>query len=173
MILPDALLAIVKNTLFTYSESDEYKNDMQHPRHMELMAKDMQKYFEDNTVITYAWTAVNTQGTPDPVTTYQGTVKFTPAWNLDMPMSLMPGLSGKIHSSVSGGLITAAAGWTVPPGTFLMLPLYLPQHTVAEECLMECIVRPTCNWIKTLINPAPLAGVHGAYTGTAVMTAIT
>ena len=163
---------LLYGNLRNYSESESYKNDMENPQHMKIMAETMQSYFEANIEITYGWAAKLTTEpyTPDPAVSFNSTVKFS-AWNLNKPMTLET-LATKIYASVSSGVINHAAGFTVSPGSFLISPLVLPKHTVADECLMKCIVEPVCNWILTLINPAPLAGVHGPYSGATTGMAI-
>ncbi len=155
-----------------YSSSEEYQNDMEHPNHMNVMAETMQKYFEENTEITYGWAAVlpPPASTPDPVVLFKSTVKFA-KWNLSMPMTLI-GLAAKIMASTATGVITHAEGFAVSPGTYLIKPLVLPQNSDPEQCLMKCIVEPVCDWMLTLINPLPLPGTHGTFTGSTVSMVI-
>ena len=167
------LYDILYEKLVNYSESDAYKNDMENPQHMKVMAETMQKYFEDNIEITYGWYAQLTAYpyTPDTVVSFDSTVKFSP-WDLSKPMTL-EGLASKIMASVATGVITHPIDFAVTPGSFLIMPLVLPQHMVADECLMKCIVEPVCNWIVTNINPEPLSGVRAMlYTGATTSMAI-
>jgi hypothetical protein len=163
---------ILKNNLDNYSESDAYKNDKENPLHMKIMAETMQSYFEENIEITYGWSATNqSSGSPDPVIFFQSTVKFS-AWDLTKPM-VLEGLAAKIMASVATGVITHPVEFVVTPGSFLIKPLVLPQHSVADECLMKCIVEPVCNWIVTNINTASLPGMRaGIFIGATVGMAI-
>jgi hypothetical protein len=164
MIDKQDLHDLLYDNLLNYSKSDEYKNDMENPQHIKIMAETMQSYFEDNTEITYLWSATNpSSGSSDPVTSFKSTVKFS-KWDLSMPMSL-PGLAVKIMAATATGVISHAVGFAVDPGSYLIKPLILPQHSDASQCLMKCIVEPVCDWMKTLINPAPLSGTHTAYSG--------
>jgi hypothetical protein len=165
-----ALHDLVRDKLAAYSESSEYLNDREHPQHMAVMAATMQKYVEDNAVIAYAWSGVNPSGSSDPIKSFASTVKFT-AWDLSSPMSLS-GLTDKMAVAVATGTITHPAGFTLPAGSFAAKSLTLPSNTDPAQCLMKCIIEPVCAWIKTLINPAALAGSHGAFTGTATMNGI-
>ena len=156
---------LLRKNLREYSESDEYRNNMERPEHMRIMAGTMRAWFEENTEIVYAWSATNPYGTPDPTVEFASTVRFSP-WDLSSPMSL-PGLATRIAAAVSAGIVTHPPGFLLPPGSFLIRPLTLPRHAVAEECLMKCIVEPVCDWITTLVNPSPLSGSHGAFIGAA------
>jgi len=158
------LYDILYKNLRDYSESEAYKNDLEHPDQMRVMAETMQEYFEKNTEITYSWSAKNpSSGSSDPVTSFQSTVKFS-KWDLSYPMSL-PGLASKIMAATATGVITHAAGFNVAPGSYLIKQLVLPQNSDSKQCLMKCIVEPVCEWMITLINPASLSGTHGAFTG--------
>jgi len=162
---------ILYDNLKNYSDSDAYKNDMENPLHMEIMAKTMQSYFEKNIEITYNWSAANpSSGAPDPVIFFKSAVKYT-KWDLTKPMTL-EGLALKIMTATASGIINHPIEFLVIPGSFLIKPLILQKHTIAEECLMKCIVEPVCNWIKTLINPAPLSGTHTVFAGATTGMAI-
>jgi len=159
------LFDLLYDNLRNYSQSDAYKNNMKNPQHMKVIGDTMQDYFEENLEITYDWEAytTSTPSSTDPVTSFQSTVKFSP-WDLSKPMTLI-GLATKIMNSVATGVISHPVGFSVTTGSFLILPLVLPQYSKAAECLMKCIVEPVCNWILTLINTAPLSGSHGAFIG--------
>jgi hypothetical protein len=164
------LYKLVRDKLVAYSESSGYLNDRAHPQHMAVMAATMQTYFEDNVVITYAWSGVNPSGSSDPIRSFTSTVKFT-AWDLDAPMSLS-GLTAKLIAAVATGTIAHPAGFTLPKGSFASRPLTLPANADTAQCLMKCIIEPVCAWIVTLVNTAAISGSHGAFTGTATMSGI-
>ena len=163
------LYDLLYENLVNYSQSDAYQNDMEHPEHMQIMAETMQEYFEENTEITYGWEAYAESGS-DPVASFQSTVKFSP-WDLSAPMTLQ-GLAAKIMAATATGVISHPSGFSVEPGSYLILPLVLPYNMNWEQCLMKCIVEPVCDWMLTLINPASLAGAHTAFTGGTVSMAI-
>ena len=155
----------IKDSFKKYNDGD-YKNEMESPRHLKILGDEMKKYFEDNIEITYGWAAVlpPPASTPDPVVTFDSTVKF-PAFDLTTANDLVS-LALLIQTSILGGIISHAAGFTIPPGTFLMkAPLVFPQTTDADTAVYTCIVVPTCAWVLTLINPVPLSGLHGSYSG--------
>jgi len=163
---------ILFDNLRNYSESDAYKNDRENPQHMMVMAETMRTYFEEKMVITYGWGATNpSSGATDPARFFESTVRFS-TWNLSRPMTL-GGLATRIIASVSAGVINHPLAFSVTPGSFFIRPLVLPQHNIADECLMRCIVAPICNWIKTLVNPAPLSGTHGVFAGATTSMVIT
>jgi len=156
----------LKKELTDYSESDLYKNDKENPLHMKIMADVMKEYFEDKTEITYGWLAQLpvTPFTSDSAISFESSVKFL-AWDLTSPGTLEV-LALKIMASVATGVITHAEEFaTVAPGSFLVLPLILPQCSDPDKALMKCIVEPVCDWYITLINPVPLAGAHLTYVG--------
>jgi hypothetical protein len=166
------LYDIVYKNLCDYSESPAYKNNMENPDQMRVMAGTMQSYFEENTEITYGWQAQlpDKPYTSDPVTSFVSKVEFS-TWDLSRPMSL-PGLAAKIMAAVSTGVIKHPSGFSVTPGSFNILPLTLPQNKDAEKCLMKCIVEPVFDWYLTLINPASLSGSHAAFVGATTSMAI-
>jgi len=158
----------IKTALSDYNNSS-YKYDTESPQHLKIIGDTMKDYFEENTEITYSWSAVMPPpaSTPDPVTSFKSTVLFpnfdiTPAHSLD-DMALF------IQAAFAGAIIKHAVGFTVAPGTFLALaPPVLGRSTDTETALLTCISSPVCTWVLTLINPAPLAGSHAAYTGATI-----
>ena len=155
----------IKDAFKNYNEGG-YKNNMENPAHLKMLGDEMKKYFEANTEISYGWTAVlpPPASTPDPVIKFDSTVKF-PSFDLTAATDLIT-LAALVQASILGGIINHAAGFTVIPGSYLMKsPLFFPQTTKADEALFSCIVSPTCIWVLTLINPAPLPGAHGPYSG--------
>lgn len=157
--------------LIAYAQGD-YKDEMESPKTMKVLADAMKEYLEANLEVTYAWVATRpSDGSPDPVTSYKGTVKFT-SFNLDRPMTLNPGLSGKIVASVATGVITAPSGFSVSPGSFTPMPLTLPQGGSFSDAMLNNIFKPVCNWIKTCMPGASMAGSHAAYVGAGTMVNI-
>jgi hypothetical protein len=162
-ISENALYDKVYNALVSYSQG-EYIDEMETPKHMKIMGDEMKDYFEDNTVITYGWSAANpSSGTTDPVQSFTSEAVF-PSFDILQPMSL-PGLAAKIMAAFQGAKIRHPAMWQIPDGTFLIKPLVLPQSANANTALMDCIIHPVCVWVKTLVNPSPLSGTHGEFTG--------
>ena len=151
---------------FDEYNNGDYKNEMNSPKHLKILGDEMKKYFEDNTKITYGWAAVlpPPASTPDPVVTFNSTVKF-PSFNLTAAVDLIT-LALLVQTSILGGIISHAAGFTVAPGSYLLKsPLVFPLTATAESAIYTCICVPTCAWVLTLANPAPLAGSHAAYSG--------
>jgi hypothetical protein len=153
----------VYNALVSYSQG-EYMDEMETPRHMEIMGDEMKEYFEDNTTITYGWSAANpSSGATDPARSFTSKATF-PSFDITRPMSL-PGLAAKIITAFQGAKIKHPTAWQIPDGVFLIKPLILPQSASANTALMDCIIRPVCVWVKTLVNPSPLSGTRGSFTG--------
>jgi hypothetical protein len=170
-IIANDLHDLLRAKLRDYSDSDEYKNDKMNPLHMDIMAETMQSYLEENLEVFYRWAASNpSSGAPDPVISFQSTVKFG-KWDLSKPMTL-EGLQKKIVASVSTANIIHPPNFKIPGGSFLIKPLLLQKHDIAQECLMKSIVEPLCDWIITLVNPAPLPGTNGVFAGAAIKTRI-
>lgn len=46
----------IKDALKNYNEGS-YKDGMNSPQHLKILGDEMKKYFEDNTEISYGWTA--------------------------------------------------------------------------------------------------------------------
>jgi hypothetical protein len=149
-----------------YNNGD-YKQDMKHPRHLKIMGDTMKEYFEEKTEITYGWEAYlpPPAGTKDPVTSFQSEVEF-PAFDLTPSVNLIT-LAALIMAAVLNGVINHPAAFSITPGSFAMKSLLvLPPHPSGPAGAMyNSIVKPTCDWVLTCINPAPLTGTHGAFTG--------
>jgi hypothetical protein len=153
-------------TALTAYNNGEYKNDPNQPQHLKIIGDTMKDYFEENTEITYSWAAVlpPPTSTPDPVTSFKSKVSFpdfdiTPSHNLD-DMALY------IHAAFVAAKINHASGFSVNTGTFLApAPPVFGRTTEAATAIYTCIIVPLCAWVLTLINPAALAGAHGAFTG--------
>jgi hypothetical protein len=156
----------IKDAFKDYNDG-AYKNEMKSPKHLKILGDAIKAYFEDKTEITYGWAAAAPPpaSTPDPAVAFNSTVKF-PAFDLTAATSLAT-LAALIQAAALSGVISHATGFTVAPGSFLAAaPLALPAQTqYAEDILYKAIAKPVCAWYLTCINPAPLAGAHGPYTG--------
>ena len=162
----------IKDALDKYHKN-EYEDNKNNPKHLKILGDEMKKYFEENIEITYGWAAALPPpvSTPDPVVMFDSTVKF-PAFDLTAAKDLIT-LASLVQVSILGGTITHAAGFAVTPGTFLIkTPLAFPPSADAGTALFSSIILPTCIWVLTLINPAPLPGTHGPYTGAAAGMAV-
>jgi len=157
-----------KDALKEYNDGD-YKDEMNAPKHLKILGDEMKKYFEDNIEISYGWAAAlpPPASTPDTAVAFDSTVSF-PSFDLTAAADL-GALAALVQASILGGIISHAAGFTVAPGSFLMKsPLVFPRiadSSLADSALLTCIFSPACLWVLTLINPAPLAGTHGPYSG--------
>jgi hypothetical protein len=155
----------IKDALADYNNG-AYPNEKDNPQHLKIIGDTMKDYFEKNTEITYGWSAAlpPPASTPDPVTSFKSKVDFpnfdiTPSTNL-ITMALL------IQAAFVNAKIKHADGFSIPDGSFLaVMPPIFPPSTDAETALLNSIINPTCLWVLTIINPAPLAGTHGPYTG--------
>jgi hypothetical protein len=143
-----------------------YKDNMKNPKYLKIMGDEMKKYFEENTEISYTWSALLPPpvSAPDPVVKFDSKVEF-PSFDLTPAIDLIT-LAVLVQTAILGGVISHASGFSVAPGSFLMKsPLFLPLTQDANSAIFSCIVSPTCAWVLDLANPAPLAGAHGPYSG--------
>jgi hypothetical protein len=145
-----------------------YKNEKKSPKHLKILGDAMKAYFEEKTEITYGWSAVTPppSSTPDPIVSFKSTVRF-PSFDLTPSVSLIT-LAALIQSAVLSGVIQHPTGFTVTPGSFIAVtPLVLvPQEQHGNTVFYNSIVKPTYAWYLKCINPTPLAGQHGSYSGT-------
>jgi hypothetical protein len=161
---------LVYAALAEYSQG-AYQNEMANPQHMKILGDTMKDYFEANIEVTYSWSATNpSSGVPDPSTSFVSGADF-PMFDLTMPMSL-PGLASKIMTAFQGASVKHPSTWGIPPGTFNISQLVLPQSSNADTALMNSIIRPVCEWIKAMVAAVPLSGSHAGFTGIATMSSI-
>jgi hypothetical protein len=144
-----------------------YKDEKNSPKHLKILGDAMKAYFEEKTEIAYGWSAVlpPPASTPDPVAKFDSAVKF-PAFDLT-PSANLTTLAALIQAAVLSGVIQHAAGFTVTPGSFLAVTqlVLVTQAQHGNTVFYNSIVKPTCAWYLKCINPAPLAGQHGSYSG--------
>ncbi|GHU65095.1 hypothetical protein FACS189447_03420 [Spirochaetia bacterium] len=157
-----------------YNNGD-YKNDMNHPQHLKIMGDTMKEYFEENTEVTYGWEAYGPApaSVKDPVVQFDSRPEF-PQFDLTAAVDLIT-LAALIQAAVIGGVMVHQADFSgVALGSFLAVtPLIFPLHPQGPDGAMYAsIVKPTCDWVLTCINPAPLSGAHAAFTGATISMGI-
>lgn len=158
----------VKDAMAEYNDGD-YKNEKNSPKHLKILGDVMKEYFEDNIEISYGWAATlpPPASTPDPVVLFNSTVEF-PSFNLTAAVDLVT-LALATQISILGGVISHADGFTVIPGTFtIKLPLFFPPADNAETAMFDSVISPVCAWVLTLVNPIPILGAHGPYSGATI-----
>jgi hypothetical protein len=152
---------------FQEYNQDGYKNEKNSPKHLKILGDTMKKYFEEKTEISYGWAATTPPpaSTPDPTVKFDSTVKF-PAFDLTAAIDLIT-LAALIQAAVLSGVITHPAAFSVTPGSFKANStlVLLSQASHGNTVFYLSIVKPTCVWYLTCINPTPLAGQHGSYSG--------
>jgi hypothetical protein len=149
-----------------YSQNG-YKNEKDSPKHLKILGDAMKAYFEENTEIAYGWSAVTPppSSSPDPVVSFKSTVRF-PAFDLTSSVNLTT-LAALIQAAILSGVVSHASGFSVAPGSFVAVTQLVldPQTQHGNKAFFLAITKPVCAWIKTCINPSPLPGSHGAYSG--------
>jgi hypothetical protein len=151
---------------FSSYNNGNYSNEKMSPQHLKILGDTMKDYLEEKTVVTYGWAAAlpPPASTPDPVTSFKSEAEFD-KFDLTSASDLIT-LAALIQAAVIAGKINHAEGFEVKTGSFLAVkPLVLSQQKTLPEAFYNCITKPTCAWYLTCINPAPLAGTHGPYTG--------
>jgi hypothetical protein len=144
-----------------------YQGEKNSPKHLKILGDTMKAYFEEKTEITYGWSAVlpPPASTPDPIVKFDSTVKF-PVFDLTSAASLTT-LAALIQAAVLSGVINHASGFSVTPGSFIAVTqlVLVPQTQYGNNVFFPAITKPVCAWYKTCINPSPLSGSHGPYSG--------
>jgi len=170
MISSSALYTAIMSNLQNYNNGD-YQNEKDNPRHLHIMEDTIVDYFEANLVVTYSWTATNTSGTSDPITSFNSGIVFS---GIDLMNSGdLDGLAGRLQVAFANASIVHPTGFTLPVGVLSISNLSLVSvGQNGEDVIKTSITDPLCAWAITLINSSPLSGAHGAYTGSAVMTSI-
>jgi hypothetical protein len=120
----------------------------------------------DNISITYGWSAINpSSGTPDPVVTFTATVL---GGGTLTPSSSFPLMLIKLATLIKGLTITAAAGFVIAPLVFNpagVLTVVMTNENTQDAAIEHFCAQIITSIISTFPNPAPAAGVHGAFTG--------
>jgi hypothetical protein len=167
MAISDTELSDRIMAAFQDYNSNGYKNEKNSPKHLKILGDTMKAYFEEKTEITYGWSAVTPppSSTPDPVVSFKSTVKF-PAFNLTPSVNLIT-LAALIQAAVLGGVISHASGFMVKSGSFKANTqlVLVTQAQYGNNVFFLSITKPVCAWYKTCINPSPLSGSHGPYSG--------
>ena len=134
--------------------------------YVDAFDKGLTEYVEENMEITYFWSAVSPPpaSTPDPITSFSSELVIA-----DKKIGQPPTIAawGPLIMACFAKAITKheAAFSTVAPGTLLIKPLVIAPVPGEYPAPLLSICTQIYIWLLTCINPAPLAGVHGAFTG--------
>ena len=124
------------------------------------------KNIVDTIDVTYAWAATNpASGVPDPIIVF--TAKVSGNGTLTPSMSF-PEMLIKLSTLIKGLTIAAATGFTVGPLTFN--PAGVLVAAMAMENTHDLAMTNFCTQIVAslklaFINPTPVSGSHGVFTG--------
>ena len=122
-------------------------------------------YLENNCMVTYSWSATLPASpfTPDPVTSFDAHINFSSfsignAVDIDAWALLLQG-------AIMGAVIAPdiyVPPFALPPMTFLLTGALTLTQSGETEYLsaLTYICDEIITWIKTLINPTPVAGTH-------------
>ncbi len=119
----------------------------------------LKSYLEDNLEVRYSWGATNPSGSPDPATSFTAHITYS-SFDIGTPDSF----------SAWGAMIkdVVVAGSVLPDDASFVLPAMKLNSGVPLVLVqggdLENICSQICTWIKTCVNPTPVAGVHGAFT---------
>ena len=139
---------------------------------IQQLAKTIGNYITGNTQITYSWIGANPSGTPDPVVSFTASLKgtvslITPTGVPDLCMQLSIGIKAL---TVTPGDSTFVVPLVLNPGGTVSITLTPSEDTF--EKAMNALAAQIVSSMQSYLNPTPIPGSHGAFTGTAVMTAL-
>lgn len=136
-------------------------------------------YLNQNILVTFSWTAVAPNGQSDPVTTATGMVSgilvnLTPS-NLSEASQVKTWFDTAIGVGIKLGTYTITdAGFAVSPGTMLDLPpLDLSRQGNSREDAILVLAQSIVDAVKAYVPAVPVAGTHGAFTGTGSVVSLT
>lgn len=153
-----------------------------------------QEYLEGNTEITFSWAGIGPPpaSTPDPVTSYEAEIAWT-VFPLVNPAGTTPEQALSLFSvNIEAVLITGIVTPALSADGVLIVPPFVTTPTVllgtgssinlttsekesqqdAMEAICDQIIGDITTGIKSMINPTPVTGTHGTYSGSGVMTLI-
>lgn len=165
---PQAMCDAIKKEYDDVTASINWK-DGQRPAslaYVEAFDRGLTNYVEKNMEITYGWSAVlpPPASTPDPVTSFESTLKIADK-NIGQPSTI----------AAWGPLIMACFSKTVTrhqsdfsavsPGTLLIKTLVIAPTPGEYPGPLLSICTQIYLWLLSCVNPTPLTGAHGPYTG--------
>lgn len=122
-------------------------------------------YIQDNCVINYSWAATDPTPTPDPTVSFTASISF-PSFSIGNAPDINA-WALLLQNAIMGGIISPDdSTFLLPPMSFLLTnPLVITQSGKTEYLdALTSVSTEIINWIKTLINPTPVAGTHLTYT---------
>ena len=135
----------------------------------------IQSYISGNASISYTWAGVNPSGTPDPITSFTAKFKSTPQITLSVSSSYPLFIIAFSSFLKSITILPSDSSFVMSPLTLLSTGLIVstPSNKTTQSEALLSFSNDIITSLSTLfINPTPVAGVHGVYTGTGIMTLI-
>lgn len=132
-------------------------------------------YVEANAEVTYAWVAATTTTppTPDPVTSWKGTIKTSGSLslcNLNTPDAALAAMSAQMNAAAALWVVEPPAGFSLSPMLVIPTINLTKSGATDRDAAMKSIVTDIINGIK-MATPAS-SGSHGSYVGAATFTII-
>ena len=132
----------------------------------EQFGKSTGEYIQQNAVVTYGWAASNETGEPDPATSFTQ-ASISGAIGIPQPAN-WPMFALLLDQMILRFTINAPGAWSITPGKFAgTMGLNIAQMMLTNtfEDAMLKIATAIVTGVKMMVNPAPLSGSHGAFTG--------
>jgi hypothetical protein len=127
----------------------------------------------DNISITYGWAATNpATGAPDPVAIFSASVS---GGGTLAPSNSVPLMLVKLAALIKGLTISAPAGFVVAPLAFNpagALAVVMANEDTQDAAIEHLCAQVIAGILSTFSNPAPIAGLHGAFSGATTGMAI-
>ena len=156
----------------------EWKFDKEPGQFFADLSKAINDFLVQRTIVTFAWAATNSQGSPDPATTCKGKVS-------GISISLKQHATGfrswevQIEAGVSAGTYTPDSPWSCSPGSMGSAPSIPSLHLEvasgsanSQNAALENIAQQIIDWYVGLVPSAPCSGSHSAYNGAATPTKV-
>jgi len=165
---PKAMCDAIKAEYDAVTKNTDWKNGKRPAplAYVDAFDKGLTEYVEKNMEITYAWSAVlpPPASTPDPVVLFSSELKID-----DKKIGQPPTIAawGPLIMACFAKTVTKhEAGFSaVASGKLLIIPLVIVPTPGEYPAPLLSICTQIYTWLLGCVNPAPLAGVHGPYTG--------
>jgi len=145
---------------------------------MAKLGKAIGAHIVKNSIITFAWTAVDTKipFLPDPTVIATGKIKACP---IILTPSMLPSREATfamMSMQVTAGAVVAPymvnSPWVCSPGVLMIKPIKIFVVGQTREDSMLHLATQICVWLTSWIPPIPCVGMRTTYAGVAVPTKI-
>jgi len=132
-------------------------------------------YVESNAEVVYAWAAATTSTppTPDPMTSWTGTIKTSgnlSLCNLNTPDTALAAVSSQMNAAAALWVVEPPAGFSLSPMVIIPTINLTKSGATDRDTALKSIATDIINGIKAA-TPAS-SGSHGSYVGVATFTII-